>query len=328
MGDIARSTPVFREKENALSQDGRKYIFGPVPSRRLGRSLGVDLIPMKTCTLDCVYCQLGRTTERSTDRGNFFDVGEVLAELEAVLAGGVHADFVTIGGSGEPTLNARLGELIDGIREVTDIPVAIITNGTLLFRADVRADCAKADVVVPSLDGGDAATFEGVNRPAPDISIEKLVSGLAAFREVFSGQLWLEVFLIEGANTSAEQLAALRKQIERIGPDKIQLNSAVRPVAEQGIEALSRDRLEAIAGELGENCEIVGAAPEAQVSPHVQRTRDDVLSTLKRRPCSVDDLCSGLGINRHEAAKHVASLVKEGHITSECREGVTYYRSL
>jgi wyosine [tRNA(Phe)-imidazoG37] synthetase (radical SAM superfamily) len=306
----------------------RGYVYGPVPSRRLGLSLGLDIVPAKVCTLDCVYCQLGRTTERSTDRRDFFDVREVLSELEGVLAGGVRADFVTVGGSGEPTLNARLGELIDGIREVTDIPVAIITNGTLLFRADVRADCARADVVVPSLDAGDAATFQAVNRPARDISIEKLVSGLAAFREVFRGQIWLEVFLIEGMNTGPEQLMALRRHIERIRPDKIQLNSAVRPVAEEGIEALSRDRLEAIARQLGENCEIVGAAPEARMSPHVERTRDDVLSTLKRRPCSVEDLCSGLGINRHEAAKHVAYLLEQGHITSECREGVTYYRSL
>jgi len=303
------------------------YIYGPVPSRRLGLSLGIDVVPAKVCTLDCVYCQIGRTTEKSTVRRDFFDMREVLSELGGVLAQGVHADFVTIGGSGEPTLNVRLGELIDGIRELTDIPVAIITNGTLLCRPDVRSECAKADLVVPSLDAGDEAVFEAVNRPAPDISIESLVSGLAAFREAFRGQIWLEVFLIEGTNTNTQQIEKLRSHIERIRPDKIQLNSAVRPVAEEGIEALSRDRLEAIARQIGGNCEIVGAAPAARSDPHVKRTCEDVLSMLKRRPCSVHDICTGLGINVHEATKHVGSLLEQGRITAERREGVTYYRS-
>jgi wyosine [tRNA(Phe)-imidazoG37] synthetase (radical SAM superfamily) len=182
------------------------HIYGPVPSRRLGRSLGVDIVPAKICTLDCVYCQIGRTTEKSTVRRAFFDVRAVLGELKSRLAGGVDADYITIGGSGEPTLNAQLGLLIDGIRQITDIPVAIITNGTLLYRADVRADCAKADVVIPSLDAADAEAFQAVNRPAPDISIEKLVLGLVQFREEFAGQIWLEVFLVEGVNTGPEQI--------------------------------------------------------------------------------------------------------------------------
>jgi wyosine [tRNA(Phe)-imidazoG37] synthetase (radical SAM superfamily) len=303
-----------------------KYIYGPVPSRRLGLSLGIDIVPAKVCTLDCVYCQVGRTTTKSTVRRDFFDVREVLSELEGVLMRGVRADFITIGGSGEPTLNARLGELIDGIRGLTDIPVTIITNGTLLYRPDVRAECAKADVVVPSLDAGGEAVFEAVNRPAPDISIEKLVSGLVQFREEFAGQIWLEIFLVERTNTDAEQIAKLRSHIERIRPDKIHLNSAVRPVAEEGIEAMSHARLEAIARQIGHDCEIVGPAPAGRGDAHVRRTCEDVLSMLKRRPCSVDDICAGLGIHQHEAAKHVGSLVEQGKTMSECREGVTYYR--
>ena len=179
------------------------YIYGPVPSRRLGLSLGIDIVPSKICTLDCVYCQIGRTTEKSTVRRGFFDLPAVLDELKVRLAEGGSIDYITIGGSGEPTLNSQLGALIDGIRSLTAIPVAIITNGTLLYRPDVRAECGKANLVIPSLDAGDATTFGAVNRPAPDINIEKLVSGLALFREEFSGQIWLEVFLIEGGQHDA-----------------------------------------------------------------------------------------------------------------------------
>lgn len=301
------------------------YIYGPVPSRRLGRSLGIDVVPAKICTLDCAYCQIGRTTEKSTVRRAFFDLQTVLKELNGRLAEGVEVDYVTIGGSGEPTLNSQLGVLIDGIRRITDIPIAIITNGTLLYRPDVRADCAKADLVVPSLDAADADAFEAVNRPASDISIEKLVSGLVQFREEFSGQIWLEVFLIEGVNTAPEQIETLKRHIDRIRPDRIQLNSAVRPAAEPGIKAMARQRLETIARQIGGNCEIVGAPRDSRTDHHVQRTRADVLSILKRRPCRLEDVCDGIGISRNEAAKHIAQLLEEEAIASEQHGDVTYY---
>jgi len=250
----------------------------------------------------------------------------VLSELHHLLAEGVRADYITIGGSGEPTLNTRLGELIDGIGKLTWVPVAIITNGTLLYRPDVRAECAKADLVIPSLDAGDARVFEAVNRPVGDISIEKLVSGLAQFREEFAGQIWLEVFLIEGINTDSDQLAQLRAHIHRIRPDKVQLNSAVRPAAEEGIEAIRAVRLEAIAREIGPMCEIVGAAPESTCDGHTRRTSEHVLSMLKRRPCSVEDICTGLSINELEVVKHLAALRECGQILTEARGGTTYYR--
>lgn len=304
------------------------HIYGPVPSRRLGLSLGIDIVPAKICTLDCIYCQLGRTTEKSTARRDFFDLPAVLSELKNRLSDGVTADYITIGGSGEPTLNSQLGALIDGIRGLTDIPVAILTNGTLLYRPDVRAECTKADLVIPSLDAGDAAAFEAVNRPAPDISIEKLVSGLVQFRQEFSGQIWLEVFLIEGINTAVEQIHEIAAQIRRIHPDKVQLNSAVRPAAEKGIEAIGRDRLAAIARQIGDNCEIVGAAPEPRGGGHTQRTFEDVISMLKRRPCSVDDICTGLGIHHHEAVKHIGYLLEQRLVVAEYQGATTYYRAV
>lgn len=303
------------------------YTYGPVPSRRLGLSLGVDIVPPKICTLDCIYCQLGHTTEKTADRGDFVDIRTVIAEVGDRLAQGIVPDYITIGGSGEPTLNSRLGELIDGIRELTSIPIAIITNGTLLYRSDVRAECVKADLVVPSLDAGDEAVFSAVNQPISGISIEKLVSGLAMLRDEFAGQIWLEVFLVEGFNTSDAQIQMLAEHIRRIRPDKVQLNSAVRPAADPGVRAIDRETLEAIARRLGANCEVVGAAPAGVSDGGVQRNCQEVLSMLKRRPCSMEDICTGLGIHHHAASKYVAQLLETGMIFPETRDGITYYRS-
>lgn len=301
------------------------YTYGPVPSRRLGLSLGVDIVPPKVCTLDCIYCQLGRTTRKSTSREDFVDLEAVLAELKEKIDAGLKADYVTIGGSGEPTLNARLGDLIDRIRPLTDIPVAILTNGTLFYRADVRAECAKADVVIPSLDAGDASIFEAVNRPTRDISIEKLVSGLHQFRQEFKGEIWLEVFLVAGVNTDRGQIEKIKVLIEEIRPDKVHLNTAVRPPAEPDVQALSRDAMLAIARQVGGNCEVIGEAPADSCGRHEQHAEADVISVLKRRPCSIEDICTGLRMDRNEVAKCLAHLGKLGVVASEQRGPTTYF---
>lgn len=302
------------------------YTYGPVPSRRLGLSLGVDIVPAKICTLDCVYCQIGRTTRRSSVRQDFIDIDAVLAELAAKLKAGLKADYITIGGSGEPTLNSRLGDLIDGIRRLTDIRVAILTNGTLLYRADVRTECAKADVVCPTLDAAEAAVFEAVHRPTRGITIEKLVSGLEQFRQEYSGQIWLEVFLVAGVNTGARQLEKLKGLIQRIRPDKVHLNTAVRPPAEPDVRAVPVAMLEAIARQIGGNCEVIGAPPAAVGDEHRQHAQVDVVSVLKRRPCSVEDICTGLAMDRTEVMKHLAHLQDLGVVTSERRGDITYFQ--
>lgn len=301
------------------------FTYGPVPSRRLGMSLGVDIVPPKICTLDCVYCQLGRTTKSSITREDFVDIDAVLAEIKAKLETGLKADYITLGGSGEPTLNSRLGDLIDGIRKLTDIPVAVLTNGTLFYRQDVRSECAKADMVAPSLDAGDEATFEAVNRPNRDITIEKLVSGLEQFRKEYSGQIWLEVFLIAGVNTDAEQINLIKGLIERIRPDRVHLNTAVRPPAEPNVRAVPREVLDRIARQIGGGCEVIGEAPAGLSDRHAVRTEADVVSVLKRRPCTIEDICAGLGITRHEAAKHVGRLLEAGIVHSEQRGEVAYF---
>jgi len=304
-----------------------RYLYGPVPSRRLGLSLGVDIVPGKVCTLDCIYCQLGKTTQKAIERKDYIPIEEVLAELKERLAQGLQADYITISGSGEPTLNSRLGELIDGIKRLTDIPVAILTNGTLLYRQDVRADCVKADVVLPSLDAGDEQAFQRVNRPHKDISIEKLISGLCAFRDEFTGQIWLEVFFVEGVNTDAEQIGKIKDAIERIRPDRVQLNTAVRPTAEPNVKAMDAEKLRSIASQLGENCEVVADFLPRHLGKHIESKAEDVLSMLKRRPCSLNDICSGLGINRNEALKYISHLQKQGVVHSEEKDGMTFFKT-
>jgi wyosine [tRNA(Phe)-imidazoG37] synthetase (radical SAM superfamily) len=321
--------------------DKKKYLYGPVPSRRLGLSCGIDIVPFKVCTLNCIYCQLGKTVRTTIERKDYAPVEPVLAELKEALAEGLQADYITIAGSGEPTLNSRLGELIDGIRKITNIPIAILTNGTLLYREDVRADCLKADVVMPSLDAGDEQTFQKINRPNNIINIENLISGLCAFRNEFSGRIWLEVFFVEGINTDAEQIAKIKKAIELINPDKVHLNTAVRPTADPNIARLSARKLQEIAALLGPKCEVVADFPfihsklnsgKSEDSPGSQPSlnsrAESLLSMLKRRPCSLSDICSGLGINRNEAIKHISDLLHKGIIQSENKEGTVFFKTL
>jgi len=322
--------------------EGKKYLYGPVPSRRLGLSLGVDIVPFKVCTLDCVYCQLGRTIEKTIERRDYGSIEPILAELRETVAEGLEADFITIAGSGEPTLNLRLGELIDGIKGITNIATAILTNGTLLYRKDVRAECAKADVVLPSLDAGDEQTFRRINRPHGDISIENVISGLCAFRDEFVGQIWLEVFFVEAINTDAEQIAKIEDAIKRIGPDKVQLNTAIRPTADPYIKKLNAEKLQAIAARLGPQCEVVadfspdrnGTGLESKAGDTlrhhfaINHKTQALLSMLKRRPCSLNDICSGLGISRNEALKYISELQHKGVIHSEKKDGRVFFKTL
>lgn len=303
----------------------KKYFYGPVPSRRLGRSFGVDIVPFKVCTLDCIYCQLGKTTDSTIERRDYGPIEPILAEFKEVLTKGLESDFITIAGSGEPTLNIRLGELIDGIKKLSDIPVAILTNGTLLYKKDVRSDCAKADVLMPSLDAGDEETFQRVNRPHKDISIKNLISGLCAFRDEFAGQIWLEVFLVDGLNTEAEQIIKIRNIIERIRPDKVQLNTAVRPTSELHLKRLDSEKLRAIADLLGPKCEVVADFSLSHYGSSFENKAEDVLSILKRRPCSLNDVCSGLGIGYNEALKYVTQLQQKGLIRSEGKNGIVFF---
>ncbi|MHC4430598.1 MAG: radical SAM protein [Planctomycetota bacterium] len=302
-------------------------------------SYGVDIVPFKVCTLDCVYCQLGRTVEKTVARRDFVPVEAVLAELREALAEGSRADFVTIGGSGEPTLHCRLGELIDGIKGMTDIPVALLTNGTLFDRQDVRDDCARLDVVLPSLDAGDEQTFRRIDRPEPTVSLENVIAGLCALRDQFAGQIWIEVFLVPSINTGAPQIAHIKEAIDRIRPEKVQLNTAVRPTADPAVVALSAEILRKMALSLGPCCEVIAdfsaasgeqgsQVDEAGVYVGTTQERQTVLSMLKRRPCSLEDISAALSVSRSQAQRYVAQLQDTGLVQAERKGGRLFFKSV
>jgi len=309
-----------------------KFLYGPVRSRRLGRSLGIDIVPFKVCTLDCIYCQLGKTTKKTIERKEYVPIAPPLAELKELLKKGLETDYITVSGCGEPTLNSQLGELIDAIKRLTDIPVAVLTNGTLFYRKDVRADCTKADLVVPSLDAADEQSFQKVNRPHNDLSFEKLVDGLSEFRSEFKGPIWLEVFLVEDFNAKKGQILKIKEAISRIRPDKVQLNTAVRPTAEPDVRAVSYEKLETIAKELGGNCEVISKKKTADKKPAPTTDEGSIitnrlLSILKRRPCTLEDICRALGISRNEAVKYIASLQDNSAVITEKRDGTIFFKS-
>ena len=238
-----------------------KYIYGPVISRRLRLSLGVSLTPYKVCDFDCIYCQLGRTPEPTRQRQEYVKTEEVIEELKSWLLNNKEEaqklSYITISGLGEPTLNIKLGEIIDEIKKLVRLPVAVITNASLLFEPGVRLDLLRADLVVPSLDAAVQDVFMRIDRPFKDIRIEKIIDGLVTFRKEFKGKTWLEVMLVKGVNDDLRYIKRLKQAINRICPDKVQLNAPVRATAEPSVFAVDRPKLNKIKEILGENCEII-----------------------------------------------------------------------
>jgi wyosine [tRNA(Phe)-imidazoG37] synthetase (radical SAM superfamily) len=303
------------------------HVFGPVPSRRLGRSLGVDLTPRKVCSFDCIYCQVGRTTRKTTKREQFMAASDIIAEVRAKLKTVPRPDYITLSGSGEPTLHAGIGEIIDGIQRITDAPVAVMTNGSLFYDPEVRRACLHADLILPTLDAGDEETFQAINRPAAGLTLARIAEGLEALRREYSGQIWLEVFLVEGVNSSPEQVRKIGAIAERIRPDRIQLNTAVRPTAEPNVKALSEAALTELAKLLGPKAEVIADFRRPQEAPRTESRGAEVLDMIRRRPVTVADIAAGLGIAPETAAARVQELLVEKLITRERRGGKEFYRA-
>jgi wyosine [tRNA(Phe)-imidazoG37] synthetase (radical SAM superfamily) len=238
------------------------YVFGPVPSRRLGQSLGIDTIPLKTCNWNCLYCQLGRTVPLVNQRRNYFLPEAILAEVQLALA--AHRpgeiDWITFVGSGEPTLHASIGLLIRQVKTLTDVPVAVITNGSLLYRPEVRQELLAADAVLPTLDAGDADLYRKINRPWPELTFERLVDGLIAFRREYTGKLWIEVMLVKGLNDSEEALRAIARVVHRLQPDQVHINLPTRPPAETWVQPADEEGLMRATAILGDIASVVHPA--------------------------------------------------------------------
>lgn len=302
-----------------------RLTFGPVPSRRLGRSLGVDLVPMKTCSFDCVYCQLGRTTRKTQARRSYVSFDAVVGELAWILATGVAIDCVTLSGSGEPTLHRRLGDVIRAVRDMTDTPVAVLTNGSMLCDAQVRRDCGLADVVLPTLAAVDQRQYERIHRPCEGMRLERHLVGIHDFRQEFDTPIWLELFLVKGVNTAARHLARFREIIHWLKPDRVQINTTVRPAPGGVGLTVPRETLEEWARQLGPNAEVIAGEVAGQFDGD-DVDEDALLELCRRRPCTLDDLAAALRAHRHHVAKHLARLLQAGRIESKQLNGRLFYR--
>jgi wyosine [tRNA(Phe)-imidazoG37] synthetase (radical SAM superfamily) len=274
-----------------------------------------------------MYCQLGRTTRKTVERGVYVPIAQVLEELDRKLAGGDAPEYITLAGSGEPTLNSGIGNLIREIKRMTAVPVAVLTNGSLLWMEDVREDLMSADLVLPSLDAGDEKLFRYVNRPHEDISFERMVDGIVAFTERFPGKVWLEVFLLAGITgipAEAEKIAAAAR---RIAPSRVQLNTVSRPPAEEYACAVSEKRMNALKSFFRGTVDIIGEYEEEDSRTlSLPDLRDEeVLALLGRRPCTCQDVAGGLGVHVAEAIKRLDALVVSGKLKTALEGGRVYY---
>lgn len=294
------------------------YLFGPVLSRRLGLSMGVDLLKYKTCNLDCVYCELGRTACLTACRDRFVPREKVLKEIE--LRRDEPFDYLTFAGSGEPTLSLDLGEVVARAKKIVDSPVAVITNSTLLSSPAVRKEVAAADVVLPSLDAASQEAFSAINRPARGLKAEEMIQGLKDFRREFSGQIWLEVMLVQGINDHEAEMIA--RAAEATEPDRIQLNTVVRAPAEP-VEPLSQEEME----------RMLEIFPGAELIPDwdwsvPERIRGRILELLSGKECTLDEIGLLLNLSGSDAIKYCKILEKDGTISRRLYQGNLYFHAI
>lgn len=301
-------------------------IYGPVPSRRLGLSLGVDVVPYKVCSYNCTYCQIGTTPETTIERKPYIPAHMILDQLSARLKEGVRPDYITLGGSGEPTLNSQMADIISGIKSLTDIPVTVLTNGSLLSKKDVRNDLAGADVVLPSFDACDEKTFFKINRPDSHISFTDMARGLIEFRNVYSGKIWLEIFIVKGLNDTESAIKKFKQWTDRFSPEKIHLNTAVRPTAESDIQRVSEEELEYFCKILGGNAEVIAPFKKPVVNEELMDTEKKILNMLGRRPCTLADISAGLGLHPNEVLKYADPMINRQTIEILHANGKTFYR--
>lgn len=310
-------------------QGGYRFLFGPVRSRRLGRSLGIDLVPLKVCTYDCPYCQVGVTTTKTLDRREYVPVDEVLAEFDRWLSQDGLADCVTLAGGGEPTLHSRFGEVIDAIGARSGLRRILLSNGSLFSRSEVRAAAAKADVVKATLSAWDQASFEKAHHPHPSLRFDDFVEGLKAMRREYRGEYWLEVFAVPGINDSPEQMARIAAIALSIAPDRIHLNTAVRPAQDGHTLPVPSAKLEEFARLFTPMAEVIAIAP---VQPQSQEgslpqeaLAERILSLVQRHPSTLADIVSVLGRPGAEVEAALAVLVARGSLRTERRDSRDYF---
>lgn len=302
----------------------KNFVFGPVPSRRLGKSLGVDLVPKKTCSFDCIYCQLGKTKTKTIERKEYAPAQQVIQQLKERLEKGPDPDVITFSGSGEPTLHSEIGKIIRAIKGMTDIPVAVLTNASLLSIPEVRDNLMPADIVIPNLDAGSAEVFETINKPHPGVLFQDVVSGLMSFAKNFKGELIIEAFIIGGINAQVKEVKKIAKIAGQVSA-RVHLNTVARPPAYESAAAVDEKQLQTLAQIFDPPAQIIGEFKSDDQSTQSSAQMNDVLEIIKRRPCTINDITAGLGIPRTEAMKYIKTLSSQKKITTSRQNNQTYY---
>lgn len=303
------------------------YLFGPVPSRRLGRSLGVDLVQHKTCSFNCVYCECGKTTLLTNERAAYAPTSEVLAELNQFLSANPQLDYVTFSGAGEPTLHIGLGKIVNFIKtKFLKFRLALLTNGSLFYQQSLREEVVNIDLILPSLDAADANIFHRINRPHHDIKIKKIISGLAELKKNQKGQMWLEIFIIPGLNDSPDHIEKLKDAIHQIKPELVQLNSLDRPGTENWIVSATQEMLEKIAKKLNWRTEIIAKFPARKESKaYHENIEVAIWEMIKRRPGTLEDWSQMAGLHENEVNKYLNVLMKTEQIQARQMERGLFY---
>ena len=304
-----------------------KYLFGPVPSRRLGVSLGVDLIPYKTCSYNCIYCESGRTTHLTNKRAEYVPTSEVIKELDHFLSANPHLDFITFSGSGEPTLHSGIGEIVQFIKsKYPQYKIALLTNGSLMADKKLHQEILSIDLILPSLDAVDEKIFKKINQPHHRIHLDQTIAGLAEFNKNYKGQLLLEVFISPGINDQREHLQNLKEKIHFIKPDVVQLNSLDRPGIEDWIQPATRAHLEEIAAFLEWPTEIIAKVRDRRTSQAYHTDIESgIVEMIKRRPCTLEDPSETMGLHINEINKYIETLQKSERIFSKKMERGTFF---
>jgi len=302
-----------------MKKTSYKYLFGPVPSRRLGISLGVDLVTHKTCSLNCIYCECGATTHLTSERNEYVPTHIVLDELDDFLSNKPHLDYITFSGSGEPTLHSRLGDVVAHLKRFHGhYRIALLTNGTLFSQKKLLDEVKEIDLIIPSLDAVSEDVFQKINRPAKELSSNDLINGLIDLRKSFTGNIWLEVFIVPGINDSESEILKFNEVIKQIKPDKVQLNTLDRPATESWVQASSLEKIKSIASKLEGNVEIIARFKSREmIDSYNIDIQESIIRILKRRPCTAQDLSSVTGLHLNEINKYIETLLNKNIIQVE-----------
>ncbi len=310
---------------SGLSSGEYHHVFGPVQSRRLGKSLGIDVVPLKTCTFNCIFCQLGRTTHQTIERKEYVPTMAVMAELKDYLNNGGKADYISFSGSGEPTLHSKLGEMIARTKQMSKIPVAVLTCSALLYDPQVRRELALADVVLASLNTASPETFRLINRPHGKLNLPEIIDGLKRLRREYRGEIWLEIMFVKGLNDNVQEIALLHDAIAAIRPDKVHLNTVVRPPAESQVQALSATQLRELQTHLGANVEVIAERPDRPEPSVGFLVVDNLMRLIARHPATLEEIAGSMNCKYEILRPVLQALTTAGAVEVREHRGKKFY---